>query len=90
MYQKIIIVLIVINIPIFIKLFKIMFPSRFDFMESLRYATTHNMVSLFRGQYTNDRIAESRLSLFLLMSSGLIGLELVMIFLGIKIYSTYI
>lgn len=89
MYQKILIVLIVVNIPIFVKLFKTVFPTKIDFMESLRYSATNNIISMFRGEYMKDKLAESRLSLFLLISAGLIGLEFVMMILFIRIYATY-
>lgn len=58
------IVLLVVNIPVYKFLYKLFFRNEDDFQESVRYTFTPNLYSLFKGEYFKDRMAEARLSFF--------------------------
>jgi len=61
-----IIVLLVVNIPVYKKIKEMLFPNPDDFSEAIRYAFTPDLLSLFRGEYWNDRIHEAALSFMFL------------------------
>ena len=71
----IVIVLLVVNIPIFKVIFNSMFSSKDDFYESLRYVFTPDMFSLFRGEYMKDWFGEMKIQFFVLLCGGAIFLE---------------
>ena len=41
--------------------FRLMFPSNDEFAESVKYSFTPNLISLFKGEYGKDVMAELRL-----------------------------
>ncbi len=53
-------------------LFKPIFGSRDEFMECLRLALTPNIISMFRGEWGEDFIAEFKMTLWL-GASGALG-----------------
>lgn len=59
------VVLILLNIPVYKVLYKLIFKDYDDFKESIHYSFIPNIVSLFRGEYCRDRIAEFKLSLLI-------------------------
>ncbi|SCZ03340.1 hypothetical protein [Alkaliphilus peptidifermentans] len=71
----IIVVLILLNIPIFKFLFNGFFPNREDFNEAVRYTFTPDIISLFRGEYWKDRLAQMKLSFFIITCIAVISME---------------
>jgi len=71
----IVLVLLVVNIPIYKVIFNSMFSSMDDFYESLRYVFTPDMFSLFRGEYMKDWFGEMKFQFFILMCGGVVFLE---------------
>jgi hypothetical protein len=63
----IVIVLIVLNIPLYKLIFKLFFKDSEDFSESLKYSFTPDIISLFRGEYWKDQMGQAKLS-FLFIS----------------------
>ncbi len=70
-----VVVLLIINIPIYKIVFNLMFDSTEDFYESLRYVFTPDIISLFRGEYVKDWFGEMKFQFFILICGGAIFLE---------------
>lgn len=64
MAALIIIVLLILNIPLYKAYFRLIFSDSDDFRNSVKYSFTPDLFSLFRGEYRKDRIAEMKLSFF--------------------------
>jgi len=62
----IVIVLLLVNIPLYKIIFKFMFRDSDDFKESIKFSFTPDIYSLFKGRYWKDRIGEAKLSFFVL------------------------
>lgn len=60
----IIIILVLLNIPIYKFIFKQIFVDSDDFRESVKYNFTPDLFSLFKGRYMKDKIGEFKLGLF--------------------------
>ncbi|WP_454054029.1 hypothetical protein [Clostridium sp. Marseille-Q7071] len=58
-------ILILINIPIYKAIFKLIFNDTDDLNESIRYSFTPDFFSLLRGEYFEDRMSEFKLSCFI-------------------------
>lgn len=63
-----IIVLFLLNIPIYKFLFRIFFVDENDYNESIRHTFTPNIISFFRGEYWKDRINTARLQFLYLFA----------------------
>ncbi len=74
-----IIVLIVVNIPIYKYLFNVFFEGIDDFKESLRYLLKPDIISLFEGEYWKDRGHEFKLALFIFSCVVIVWLEYVFV-----------
>jgi hypothetical protein len=62
----IIIALIAINaFTVYKYLYHLIFRNTDDFQNSVRYSFTPNIISLFRGEYWKDRVAEFKLVVFI-------------------------
>ena len=59
-------ILAVANIPVYWLFWKAFFKSWSDFAECLRFWLTPNIISMFRGEYWEDRHAEFKLLWFVL------------------------
>lgn len=70
-----ILILIILNIPVYKWIFKQFFKSGDEFAEAIKYNFTPDIVSLFKGNYRKDRIAEIKLGAFIMCCILLIGLE---------------
>ncbi len=70
-----ILILMVINYPIYKKIFSLVFTSREDFYESLRYVFTPDIISLFKGEYVRDWYGEMKVQFFIFLCIGLIFIE---------------
>jgi hypothetical protein len=71
----IILILLVVNFPIYRFLHGLIFSSLEDSDESLRYSLTPNIISFFRGEYLEDKIGTMRLSFYLFLCAIPIFLE---------------
>lgn len=74
-----IIVLFLLNIPIYKFLFRIFFVDENDYNESIRHTFTPNIISFFRGEYWKDRINTARLQFFILFCIGIVVLEYIVL-----------
>lgn len=74
-----IIVLFLLNIPIYKFLFRIFFVDENDYNESIRHTFTPNIISFFRGEYWKDRINTARLQFFILICIGIVVLEYILL-----------
>lgn len=71
----IVIILFILNIPVFKFIYRMFFSDPNEYNESVRYTFTPNIVSLFRGQYWKDKIGTARLQFFILLCLLVIFLE---------------
>lgn len=81
-----IIVLLLLNIPIYNFLFRFFFENEHDYNESIRHTFTPNIISLFRGEYWRDRFNTARLQFYILICIGVVVLEYIMLNKFIDIY----
>ena len=56
------IILLIANIPVYKRIFKLIFKDSNDFNDSIRYSFTPDLFSLFKGNYWKDRAGEAKLS----------------------------
>ncbi|MCH4887807.1 hypothetical protein EZV73_09495 [Acidaminobacter sp. JC074] len=70
-----IVILVVINFPLYKRVFNFMFESMEDFNESLRYVFTPDIFSLFKGEYMRDYLGELKIGMFLMICGVLVFLE---------------
>lgn len=75
----IIIILLVVNIPVYKIISKFIFKDSDDFKESVQYSFTPDIFSLFKGRFWKDQIGESKLSIFLLLCFMAIAIEFMVI-----------
>lgn len=62
----IVIVLLIVNIPLYKIIFRLIFRDYDDFEEAVKYSFTPDIYSLFKGRYWKDQIGEAKLSFFAL------------------------
>ncbi|GAA4849107.1 hypothetical protein GCM10023310_29310 [Paenibacillus vulneris] len=60
----IIIVLLVINYPLYRFLFSLFFYDEDEFEQSVKYSFTPNFISFFRGEYWKDKFSTMRLQAY--------------------------
>jgi len=65
-----VVVLLIMNIPIYKFIFNLIFVSTEDFQESLRYVFTPDLISLFRGEYAKDWYGEMKVQFFVLVKQN--------------------
>jgi hypothetical protein len=70
-----ILILLVINFPVYRFLFSLIFTSSEDYDEAVRYTFTPNIISLFRGQYWDDKFRSMQLSFYIFMCALPVFLE---------------
>jgi len=75
----IIIVLLVLNIPVYRKIFYFIFRNTDDFRESVEYSFTPDIFSLLRGKYWKDRLGEMKLSIFMTACIVVVAFEYLII-----------
>lgn len=67
MAALVIVILIIINIfTVYRMIFNMIFRDSDDLAESIRYSMIPDIISLFRGEYIKDRMAELKLGIFIL------------------------
>lgn len=69
------IILIIVNCPIYYYSFKLIFDSTEDFLDSVRYALTPDIISWVRGEGWDDFAGEWKLMAWLFVSIGAVCLE---------------
>ncbi|MGI5997970.1 MAG: hypothetical protein ACOX89_04840 [Lutispora sp.] len=74
-----IVILLVLNIPIYRKIFYFIFRDSDDFRESVRYSFTPDIFSLLRGRYWKDQMGELKLSIFIVACIAVVFLEYLVI-----------
>ena len=83
---KYVCVLAIINIPIFIKIFRVLFPHKGDFLTALSFMNfDHRYQTIFNA----ERNGQSFLSIFVSVVFGIIILEWSLIWLVIRIVEVY-
>jgi hypothetical protein len=68
--------LAVLNVPCYILLGKVLFGSWDDFLDAVRFWFTPEILSAFRGEFTDDLWAEFKLWVWATACIGLVGMEL--------------
>lgn len=66
MAPAIVIILLIVNIPLYKVIYRFIFRDSDDFRESVKYSFTPDIFSLFRGRYWKDQIGEAKLSFFVI------------------------
>ena len=79
MNVTLLVVLGVVNIPLYIFIGKLFFSDWDDFGEAIRFWFTPDLWSAFRGEYWEDWLAELKLGLFLVACGGCVYGEYVLI-----------
>lgn len=74
-----IVILLVLNIPIYRKIFYFIFRDSDDFRESVRYSFTPDIFSLLRGRYWKDQMGELKLSIFIVACIAVVAFEYLII-----------
>ena len=75
----VLVVLGVVNIPLYLLIGKILFGSWTDFGEAVRFWFTPDIFSMFRGEYMDDWAAELKLGLFIVVCGGCVYAEYLLI-----------
>lgn len=75
----ILILLLVINYPVYRFLFNWFFYDEDEFEESVRYSFTPNFISFFRGEYWKDKFSTMRLKVYTISCIAVVVLEFVLI-----------
>lgn len=75
----IIMVLLIVNIPLYKVIYKFIFRDSDDFRESVKYSFTPDLFSLFRGRYWKDQIGEAKLSFFIIACIAAVAFEYLII-----------
>ena len=71
----IIILLLVVNIPVYKIIGSWIFEDKEDFLEAIKFKLIPDIVSLFRGKFANDFFAEMKLSFFIFACIIVIAIE---------------
>lgn len=82
----ILIVLLFLNIPLYKALFRLFFVDDNDYNQSIKHAFTPNIISLFRGEYWQDRLNTIRLQFYVLLCIGIVFLEFFLIRYAISLF----
>ncbi|AEI45716.1 hypothetical protein [Paenibacillus mucilaginosus] len=58
--------LLLLNLPLFRRLFRLFFPDEDDFRAALQFSLTPDLISLLRGRFLKDKWEETRLLFFVI------------------------
>ncbi|WP_028551565.1 hypothetical protein [Paenibacillus sp. UNC451MF] len=75
----ILILLFIINYPVYRFIFKLFFYDADEFEESVRYSFTPNFISFFRGEYWKDKFSTVKLQAYSLVCIIVVVLEFALI-----------
>jgi hypothetical protein len=70
-----ILILLVINFPVYRFIFGLIFASSEDYDESVRYTFTPNIISFFRGEYWDDKFRSTQLSFYIFLCAVPVFME---------------
>lgn len=70
-----VLVLIVLNIPVYKRLINTFFENTADFYECIRYVLTPNLFSFFRGEYLRDVYSEFKFGLYMIACGVVVFIE---------------
>lgn len=70
-----VVVFIGIDYYIFPRIFKLLFPRKGDFLETVRVGFRPDIISLFKGEYWKDQGCELMISILMFMYGGIVLLE---------------
>ena len=79
MNTTVLIILAIVNIPLYLLLGKWIFKDWRGFAECLRFWLTPNIISLFRGEYAQDWWSEMKLFFYLLCCGVCVAAEYALI-----------
>ncbi len=74
-HVTLIIVLAVVNLPVYYLFYKLVFKDLSDFGQSVKYCLMPNLFSLFRGEYFKDQWATLKMVFFVVMCVGAVAAE---------------
>lgn len=75
----ILIMLFVINYPVYRLLFRWFFYDEDEFAESVTYSFTPNFISFFRGEYWKDKFSTMKLRVYTIACIAVVVLELIIV-----------
>lgn len=76
MYSILIIILLLVNIPVYKWIYRSIFKDSDDFRESVEYSITPDIFSLFQGRFLKDWLGEAKLSFFVISCTLVTGVEM--------------
>jgi len=82
----IIIVLLVINYPLYRFLFSLFFYDEDEFEQSVKYSFTPNFISFFRGEYWKDKFSTMRLQAYSITCILLVVIEFAIIHYFLELF----
>jgi len=62
-----IIMLLLVNYPVYRFIYRLFFYDDNEFNESIRYSFTPNLISFFRGEYRKDKFSTMRLQMYVFL-----------------------
>ncbi len=74
-----IIILVVINFPVYRFVYRLIFSDPEDFDESIKYSFTPDFLSFFRGKYWQDKWGTFKLRMYILLCLAIVLLEYVLL-----------
>ncbi|HEX2926354.1 MAG TPA: hypothetical protein VHP38_08895 [Ruminiclostridium sp.] len=69
------ILLIIVNIPVYKRIFRLFFKDSEDFYDSVKFSFIPDLYSLFKGNYWEDKSNEAKLSFFMMCCILITGIE---------------
>ncbi|WP_222708650.1 hypothetical protein [Paenibacillus sp. N3.4] len=74
-----VLILLVVNIPVYRLLFRVFFTDDDDFKESVKYSLTPDLISLFRGRYWKDKFGQTKITFFAVLCVVVVLLEVFLV-----------
>ncbi|GIP39372.1 hypothetical protein J31TS4_26520 [Paenibacillus sp. J31TS4] len=75
----ILVVLFLVNLPVYNWLHRLLFRNDQEFRQSMRYILTPDLISLFRGRFWQDLRGETRLKLFFFLCIAVTFIEFALV-----------
>lgn len=75
MRAVLIVLLLIANIPVYRKLKTWLFPEEGSFSEAIQYYFTWDVISMFRGEWGRDMMAEMTLGFYFFLVAVIVGAE---------------
>ena len=74
-HEKLLVLLIIVNVPVYYFSYKVIFGDLHELGRSIKFWLTPNIISWFRGEWSEDRWASLKLGLWLGVCAGAVFLE---------------